>query len=80
MKSLQVICDFEFLCTQRWGDLQPVSGEANVRYCDTCHKPVFLCSNYEELQSHVQQSHCIALTHDRRGEMIGAVWRTQKVE
>lgn len=42
-----------------------------VRYCNDCMKPVFLCLSHEEFLKHAEESHCAALFCDTDGELMG---------
>lgn len=80
MSTVQVVCHFKFLCSRTWDDLQEVSGTTSERFCPECLKPVYLVSTYQDLKQHVKKSHCVALQKSEGGLMMGAIWRTNKVD
>jgi DNA-directed RNA polymerase alpha subunit len=56
-----VICKFRLLCTERWDNLIPISGDPEKRFCVACMSDVYLTSNYEEFQSNVKEKRCVAI-------------------
>jgi DNA-directed RNA polymerase alpha subunit len=72
-----VICHFRFICSERWEDLTPIKGYANKRFCDVCSSPVYLTSNYEELEVNVNAKRCVAVivekSQEREQEFMGLV-------
>ena len=50
---------FQKVCPKLWRDLRQTS-EENVRFCDTCQRPVFYCEGDAALIEHARQGHCIA--------------------
>lgn len=79
MSTFHVVCEFKFVCSKKWSDLQEINGQTSVRFCDECSKPVFLCNNYEELKAHVQKANCIAIQQPNTEMRLGSVWRTQRL-
>lgn len=78
MGTIQVVCDFEFICSKTWNDLQEISGQTSVRYCNECSKPVFLCTSYQELKIHAQKSNCVALQPPNQRALLGSLRRTPR--
>lgn len=72
-EDYSITCKLEIPCNKKWSDLKIIEGEAKVRYCTDCIKPVFLCSNYEELVKHAKESHCITFANDLNNELTGFV-------
>lgn len=62
----RVICQFRFLCTERWEGLAPISGDAKKRFCAVCNSPVYLTSNYEELGANIAAKRCVAIFLENR--------------
>lgn len=57
----KIICQFRFVCTERWNDLVPVTGDGNKRFCSVCDSPVYLTTSYEELETNVAAKRCVAV-------------------
>ena len=68
-----ITCRFQNLCKRTWGDLSAITGEKQVRYCNECMKPVFLCRNHDELIKHAQASHCLSFSDGASREFTGFV-------
>lgn len=75
MSVAQVVCHFEFLCTQTWDDLQPISGTTTQRLCTQCAKPVYWVTTYHDLREHIKKSHCVMLKANDGTFKTGAIWR-----
>ena len=56
-----VICKFKLLCDKKWTELSNIAGETDVRFCGDCQSSVFLCRDYDSLEKHIAESHCVAL-------------------
>ena len=56
-----VICQFRFVCSQKWTNLVPIYGEIGRRHCTVCDKSVHLTTTYEELASHAAARRCVAI-------------------
>jgi Type II secretion system (T2SS), protein E, N-terminal domain len=52
--------DFRFECPRRWLELRP-TGQADVRFCESCARAVHLCADENEAIEHAQSGHCIAI-------------------
>lgn len=63
-EGILVVCRFRNLCDKKWGDLREIAGERQVRYCNECMQPVFLCRTRDELTKHARASHCISIHCD----------------
>ena len=48
-------------CFARWQKLEPIQGEARIRYCEACQRSVYLCQTEEELVRHRALGRCVAL-------------------
>ncbi len=57
----QVICQFRFICGERWEDLTSIEGEATQRFCTVCKSHVYLTTNYEELEKNISAKRCVAI-------------------
>lgn len=59
-------------CPKLWNSLA-VTGEAKVRHCDRCAKPVFLCNTRDEVEANVRAGNCIAIAvgEDQRPMFVG---------
>ena len=68
-----ITCRFQNLCKRTWGDLSAITGEKQVRYCNECMKPVFLCRTHDELIKHAQASHCLSFADGASREFTGFV-------
>lgn len=72
-----VICQFRFICSERWEGLTPIEGFSNKRYCSICSSAVYLTENYEELEVNIAAKRCVALFLDKslehEQELIGLV-------
>ena len=72
-----VICHFRFICSERWEYLSPIAGDPNKRFCDVCSSPVYLTSNYEELETNISAKRCVAIflenSQESQREFMGLV-------
>lgn len=66
----RILCQFRFLCDRQWNDLATIAGKPDVRLCHRCGKPVFRCTDYEQLAEHVALSHCVAIDATQPGAML----------
>mgnify|MGYP000072328316 FL=1 len=48
-----------YVCTKNWFELTPTY-KADVKYCDTCKKEVFLCVEQSELNERISKGVCVA--------------------
>lgn len=82
--SRSVICQFRFLCTERWDGLTPVHGTTEKRFCGVCQSYVYKTSTYQELESNIAAKRCVAIfLEDQMGssmELMGDVHSTNNVE
>lgn len=62
-----VICQFKFVCTQKWADLETISGESSKKHCRLCNESVHVVSSYEQLASHVAAKRCVVIFLPRPG-------------
>lgn len=67
---MTILCRFRFLCDRYWDDLAAIADQPDVRYCDGCAKPVFRCSDYDDLAGHVAQRHCVAVSSAQPGVVM----------
>jgi uncharacterized protein (TIGR02996 family) len=51
---------FEFECPKRWERLS-LTGDDNVRFCETCRKPVFHCETVADAQRRAWNGQCVAI-------------------
>lgn len=56
-----VICQFRFICTERWDGLTPIEGDLKKRFCTVCKTPVYLTSSYDELATNIAAQRCVAI-------------------
>ena len=56
-----VICQFRFICTERWDGLTPIDGDLKKRFCRVCETPVYLTSSYDELATNIAAQRCVAI-------------------
>jgi hypothetical protein len=52
-------CDFKFVCSKAWDELQPTFS-AGVRYCDQSCKDVFLVKNKAQFAEARRLRRCVA--------------------
>jgi hypothetical protein len=67
--------DFRFECPRQWLSLRP-TGSADVRFCETCQRNVFLCRNNDEAIVHARSGRCVAIRRydeDDDGSMMGSL-------
>lgn len=56
-----IICQFKFICTQKWASLQAIEGQRKIRFCDVCNSEVHQTHNYQELAEHIEKKRCVSL-------------------
>jgi uncharacterized protein (TIGR02996 family) len=52
--------EFEFRCPKDWAELAQ-TGDANVRFCGTCDKPVFYAASVVDARDRAANRECVAL-------------------
>jgi uncharacterized protein (TIGR02996 family) len=50
----------EFLCPKRWEALK-ATGQATVRFCESCKKNVYYCHSLMDARLHVVEDECVAI-------------------
>lgn len=71
-------CRFAFRCHQQWQSLER-TGDARIRYCHECSRPVVLCQDDAELRTSLEADECVAIPSDNTREItpfIGIVATT----
>lgn len=51
--------EWKFKCPKRWDELMPTN-DADVRYCSSCHRGVYVCKTIEEVNHYARLGECIA--------------------
>ncbi len=51
---------FELVCSKEWDDLT-ATGDANVRFCESCEQNVHYCDTIVEARRHARLGHCVAV-------------------
>jgi hypothetical protein len=70
-----VICQYRFVCTKKWDDLELIEAEQDRRHCTLCDESVFLARSYEEFVSHASAKRCVAVVAENsNGQLLGAPW------
>lgn len=54
-------CDFEFVCSKEWDDLQRVDGNETSRYCGDCKKTVQLIKTKHDIEMAKIFGVCVAV-------------------
>ena len=62
---------FNFECPKKWDELEKTE-EQNVRDCKTCSRPVFLCTNTEDVVHNAKSGNCVCIV-TTFGESLGDV-------
>lgn len=52
--------DFRVNCPRRWLELRP-GEQQGVRFCDTCHRAVYLCNDENQAIEQARQGRCVAI-------------------
>ena len=70
--SKAILCKFVFRCPRSWADLKLVKESESmipgtdlydeIRQCDDCDSPVYLCYSYEDVVRNVGENRCVALS------------------
>lgn len=72
-----VICQFKFVCSERWETLTPIEGSDTSRFCSSCNSPVYVVQNYQELVANAASKRCVAIflnsSTTQQTELIGLV-------
>jgi hypothetical protein len=67
-------CVFAFKCNAKWEEMKVVSEDhirdVEVRFCDSCQKEVYFCSDDDELARNVRLNRCIAI---ERGDIYSSI-------
>ena len=53
-------CEFAFKCPLKWNALTKTT-DANVRYCGSCERKVYLCEDGAEARERAGQGQCVAV-------------------
>ena len=56
-----VICQFQFICNERWENLTTIHNEPTIRFCSVCNSQVHLTDNYKELEKNFAAKRCVAI-------------------
>ena len=48
-------------CRARWERLEPIQGDADIRFCAACDRAVYLCRTEEDFSRHSALERCVAL-------------------
>jgi DNA-directed RNA polymerase alpha subunit len=56
-----IVCQFKFICTQKWDSLQSIDGQKKIRFCGVCNSAVYQAHNYQELAVHIEKKRCVSL-------------------
>lgn len=66
-------CVFAFKCNAKWEEMKVVTEDhirdIEVRFCDSCQKEVYFCSDDDELARNVRLNRCIAI---ERGDIYSS--------
>jgi hypothetical protein len=74
-------CKFEFQCPKSWDALRHDPAHDDVRHCNSCEKPVYLCRTDNDLAKHTACGHCVAImlkkpetnVHNQQAHLVGYV-------
>ena len=60
-------CDFEFLCTKSWEELDDTA-DVNVKHCKHCKSEVHFCAELKQLNDAISAGLCVAVdkTEERK--------------
>ena len=59
MKDLFIKNCFEFICPEKWDNLESTDNKL-VRFCGSCDKQVFKANNKRELEKLSKENKCVA--------------------
>ena len=62
-----VICQFKFICNERWENLATIPNEPNRRFCSVCNTQVHLTDSYRELEKNITAKRCVAIFLENPG-------------
>ena len=54
-------CRLTFKCANDWELLQQDPTDKNRRFCNGCHRFVFLCQTRDDLLTHIEAGDCVAV-------------------
>ena len=54
-------CTIKYQCTANWNQLDKLSDNDSVRFCQSCQQNVYACHTESDIVSHVVKGHCIAI-------------------
>tara|TARA_Y100000996_G_C22051680_1_gene449384 strand:+ start:20 stop:277 length:258 start_codon:yes stop_codon:yes gene_type:complete len=63
MKDLYIKNCFEFICPEKWENLERSDNES-LRFCGSCDKQVFKANSLEELEKFSKENKCVAYKGD----------------
>lgn len=53
--------EFSYQCNKTWGDLAPIGGCKDSRFCEDCRKPVFFVRDDAGFSDAIDKGLCVAI-------------------